>query len=173
MPKSSESYMHKYAKSTLATWLRKKRCGAKWCLQNIDCGTNIANTSPNYGVFLEYPIAKNKSSGKIEGLNPKIDDNGKLIWSDNFNSDKIIRKDCVPIYKELVDNNYIVLCVFDIIMVDTNNIRFAFEINHKHPIDDKKEKSIKDWGIKCYEISAISVLDNTRIPKDLEYEKCI
>jgi len=60
-----ESYMHKYAKMVLASWLRKKiRIGEKYKgLDNISLP--IKGKSPMYNVYVEYPVCCLKNNPTI------------------------------------------------------------------------------------------------------------
>lgn len=159
-----ESYMHRYAKTVVAAWLRKKnRSKSKKMMTNVPC--SFKGCSPFYNIYVEYPICQD-SDGNIIGLSGKSND----IWGDYFeNVLKKPRLGRMPSYKELTNNGLKVLQVFDVVSISDNKLQCIFEIQYKHPIDKNKIKFIKEHKVECYELSATQILDRTCPPITLEY----
>lgn len=144
----SESYLHRYAKQTLASWLRRKRSGKmSWALQEITM-TDWTISDRVYGVCIEYPIIKKDNEYKGH----TISWNGKI-----------------PTYNQLKKDNIRPLFMFDIAVIncDTGKVEVVFEVKYKSGMTAKKIKFLKDHGIEYYEIPALSILTCCRPPKNL------
>jgi len=169
---SAESYMHKYAKSTLGSWLRRKVSGKLTYIltEGVDISANsIRKDGPCFGVFYEYPICT--SSVGIIGLKNTINGGSSFIWADYINSlnkGNKVSANFIPKYKH-VPKGLKILYIFDVVYVENGKIKYIFEICHKSPMSDAKKKFITDNKIKCYEISAVGILEHVRPPKKLEY----
>ena len=144
----SESYIHRYAKQTLTSWLRRKRSGKiKWILQDI----NLSDWNKNnktYGVCIEYPIIKENNEFKGHTIS----------WNEK-----------IPTYYQLKQNNIKPLFIFDIAVIncESGKIEQVFEIKYKSPMTKNKIKFLKDQNIEYYELDAINILNNCRPPKYL------
>lgn len=158
--RNCESYAHKFAKQTLADWFKEK-----WLInrdKNIPNSYFIFDWNPNisdgnHGVYFEYPvIERTLSSGQKEilGLSP--------VW------------DQIPDLTALTADKQI-MSVFDIVVCDSDRVRYAFEINHKHPCSTRKIKLLKEfsqkYGLEVYEIDASWILNQVKRPNKLEMLK--
>ena len=174
--KSVESYLHKYAKTTLASWLRKKYSGMRKCLENIEKSESVQklpkDCAPYYNVYVEYPVGINKNAD-VCGIDDKSKVNNSnnycQIWDNILGDNKTIRKDRIPTGPELTKYDIKPLFIFDIVLVENNKIKYIFEIKHKHAITQKKRKFLEKHSLEMYEIDAVSVLENVRIPWNLKY----
>lgn len=143
-----ESYLHRYAKQTLASWLRRKRSGKiSWALQEINM-TKWTKTNKTCGVCIEYPIVKDNNEYKGH----TISWNGKI-----------------PTYYQLKKDKIKPLFMFDVAVIncDTGQVEVVFEIKYKSPMTAKKIKFLNEQGIEYYEIPAINILEKCRPPKYL------
>jgi hypothetical protein len=145
----NESYLHKYAKQTLASWLRRKRSGKlKWILEDITLSSWNDNKSKTIGVCIEYPLVK-ISGGEYKGHT--------ISWDNK-----------IPTYYQLKQDNIKPEFMFDIAVINNSgNIESVFEIEFKSPMTQKKIKFLNDHNIKYYEVSALDIMTNCRPPKQL------
>ena len=172
-----ESYMHKYAKVVLATWLRKKiKVGANYKgLDNIPLPIE-QKISPMFNIYVEYPICKDKD-GNIIGLTMLGDHNGEYIhpweqWLKN-NNKKVGAKHNIPTNYELKgfeEDGIKILHIFDLVSMDSvkGRVESVFEIRHKHPVTEYKKKFIEESGLKGYEISAEWIMNKVKSPFSLD-----
>lgn len=166
-----ESYMHKYAKVVLSTWLRKKiRIGESY--KGL-CNVPLPNKgiSPMFNTYVEYPICKDKNNAII-GIQPLGVNNGHS-WSEwlKTNGKKVSQKHNIPTSFELKqwENELTPLHIFDIAVLDSENkIHSVFEIQHQHPVTEHKKRFLLDNKIKCYEISAEWVMNKVKSPFSIE-----
>ena len=164
-----ESYLHKYAKVVVCSWLRKKiRIGEKFKgLNNIPLNLKLPKSSPMYSVYPEYPVCKSLLTAKDEGpIIVGLD----VMWdkwlTDNGLDDKIKSKSRIPtIYelKELTDKLETVT-VFDIGIVDEGKLKYVFEIEHTHACTTRKIKFITENKIIGYELPAQKVMEQVKLP---------
>lgn len=167
-----ESYMHKYAKVVLSTWLRKKiRIGDTYKgLANIP--TPSKGSAPMYNTYSEYPVCKDKNN-KIIGLKPLNPKNGHS-WSEwlKNNGKKVSQKHNIPTSFELKqwESELTPLHIFDIAILDpdTMMVHSVYEIQHQHPVTEHKKKFLEDHNIKCYEISAEWIMNKVKSPFAIE-----
>jgi len=176
-----ESYMHKYAKTVLAGWLRKKiRIGENYKgLDNIPLCLLPEGGGEKYpmcNIYVEYPICKDKD-GNVIGLTMNADkgdfDKSHIHpweqWLKKYNR-KFSAKHNVPSSFELkpyIDSGELtVLHIFDLIAIDPKKgcVDSVFEICHKHPVTPYKKKFIEDNGLKGYEISAEWIMNKVKSP---------
>lgn len=143
----TETYLHRYAKQTLASWLKRKRSGKlNWILQDVILSET--NNNKTYGIQIEYPIVK------IDG---------------GFKGHTIPWDDKIPTYYQLKQQNIIPKFIFDIAVInDLGNIEQVFEIKYKNAMSANKIKFLNNQGIKYYELSALEILEHCRPPKFLE-----
>lgn len=157
-----ESYSHRYAKTTVGSWLNKKiKTNSNWILEDIP------SVSKDAKVFYEYPICKNKNKEIIGLINTSKDSND--IWNNYLgNNNKYL-----PNYKNFKQLELIPMCIFDVAVVDEGKVKLVFEIKYKNPVSDKKKKKIQKYkqlcGVNCYEISALTILDQVRPPKKIDF----
>lgn len=173
-----ESYMHKYAKIVLASWLRKKiRVGQSYKgLDNFPV-PNVKAKSPMYDVYLEYPICKD-TSGNIVGLsyvnNENSNTSNKQIachpWEQWLKDNKksVSAKHMIPSSFELKkwESELTILHIFDVAIVnsETCQLHSVYEVQHKHPVTEYKKKFIQNNNFKCYEISAEWIMNKVKPP---------
>lgn len=163
-----ESYMHRYAKVVLSTWLRKKiRIGETYKgLNNVPLP--LKGLAPMYNTYVEYPICKDKNN-KIIGIKSLNSKNGHP-WSEwlKNNNKKVSQKHNIPTNFELKqwEDELTPLHIFDIAVLDpeTMTINSVFEIQHQHPVTEHKKKFLQDNKIKCYEISAEWIMNKVKSP---------
>lgn len=173
-----ESYMHKYAKTVLASWLRKKiRIGEKYKgLENVPLKCS-KKRPPSLDVYLEYPVCLDKQTKDIVGivgsscgtLTPGKDTGECLIWAEWLKKQgkKVRSKNGVPSVWEIKDTfkkELKILAVFDIGVIDNGKLYSVFEVRHKHAIDDKKWAFIKEHSLECYEIDATWIMEKVKPP---------
>lgn len=166
-----ESYLHKYAKVVVSSWLRKRiRIGENFKgLSNITLDidyTELKKQKPMHGVYMEYPVCEDTKTKKKVGIDILWDD-----WlKDNKMESKVKSKNRIPTSYELkeMESELKVLGLFDIGLVDDGKLKYVFEIEHKHPSTAKKIKFIKDNVIKGYEISAQKVMEQVKCPYAIE-----
>jgi hypothetical protein len=162
-----ESYLHKYAKVVVSSWLRKKiRIGKKFKgMSNLKLDLDyeeLKKQKPMLGVYMEYPVCKDMKTKKKIGID--------IMWNkwlvDNNLDSKVKSKSRIPTSYELKDiESYAkVVGVFDIGIITNNKLKYVIEIEHKHPTTPKKIKFIQDNNIKGYEISAQKVMEQVQCP---------
>jgi len=145
---SSESGLHYYSKTVLASWLRQLNGRTK----NFKGLNNI-----NF---------KCKTTKKLIGLDETWD---QFATRTTF---KAKSKNGIPTKYELKNNNSLTtLYIFDIVVLDGSKLAYVFEIKHTHAVDDKKIKFVEKYSIPTYEVSAQWVLERIigKIPFDLQF----
>lgn len=171
MTKHCESYLHRYAKVTLSSWLRKKiRIGPNFKgLNNIDlsgASSGLSKLSPMYGVYTEYPVCSD-GSDQIIGLT--------ITWSEWLTKNNITvnNKTNIPTVYDIkqFDKKLKVklLYVFDVAIVDSVGIKYVFEIEHKNPSTPEKVQFLLDRKIIGYEISAQKIMEQVKLPYNIEF----
>ncbi len=153
---SKESYAHEYAKSCVCNWLRSKEHQAKY-YQNKQAVFGHLNWSINTlnanNILVEYPILKYKDN--YQGL---------TVWS------------TYPNLKLAKQNGREVFVIFDIVILSEGKLKYAIEINHKHPISKVKQQKIDELKkvcpdfSDCYELSATWVLDQICVPSKIDWQ---
>lgn len=166
---SVESYLHKYAKIVVASWLRKKiRIGPKFKgLNNIPLELELPKKSPMYGVYTEFPICKSF----IDPNNPIIV-GIDITWDqyiDKYDLQSNIKsKTKIPTVYELKDlvsdNKLKILSIFDVGIVDKGKLKYIFEIEHTHACTPKKIKFIHKHKLIGYELRAQKVMEQVKLP---------
>lgn len=169
-----ESYLHKYAKVVVCSWLRKKiRIGEKFKgLNNISLSLKLPKESPMYGVYPEYPVCK--SLLKADGCEASINTNQivglDIMWDkwlkDNGLDAKVKSRTRIPTLYELKDmtQHLEVITIFDIGLVDEGKLKYIFEIEHTHACTAKKIKFIEENNLIGYELSAQKVMEQVKLP---------
>jgi len=146
----NETYLHRYAKQTLASWLRRKRSGGKfkWMLQDVSVSEWKSSSSKTVGVCIEYPIVKT-TGGEYQGHT--------ISWNNN-----------IPTYYQLKRDQIKPEFMFDIAVInDSGEVESVFEVEYKSPMTAKKIKFLNDHGIKYYQIPAINIMTCCHPPKNL------
>jgi hypothetical protein len=185
-----ESYLHKYAKIVVCSWLRTKiRIGEKFKgLDNIKLSLKLPKQSPMYSVYSEYPVCKslikpeNNNVNNIDNIE-NIDNNISTIigldvmwdvWLTNNNlNDKVKSKTRIPTIYELKDiaDKLEIITVFDIGIVDESKLKYVFEIEHTHASTARKIKFIEDNNLIGYELSAQKVMEQVKLPFNIPINK--
>jgi hypothetical protein len=165
---SAESGLHYYAKIVMASWLRKMT-GVKNFkgLNNINFTCTTKSAGPMFGVYTEYPVCLEKTTKKIIGLD--------ITWGDYAKATqwKAKSKHGIPSKYELKNaaDKFIILHIFDVVVMDGSKLAYIFEIKHTHAIDSKKIKFIEKHQIPTFEVAAQWVLERItgKIPWDLQW----
>lgn len=159
-----ESYLHKYAKIVVASWLRKKiRIGPKFKgLSNIPLELEFPKKKPMYNVYTEFPVCKSLIDDKIIGIDVEWD---KYIDEHDLQSN-VRSKTKIPTIYELKDMNdkFKLLSIFDIGIVDKGKLKYIFEIEHTHACTPRKIKFINNHKLIGYELSAQKVMEQVKLP---------
>jgi hypothetical protein len=170
--KGVESYMHKFAKQTLATWLRtRSRVGANFkglepFLPLIPLAPK--SMSPMYGVYEEYPIchtvencvlglcigdwqAGNVKASKTHGIPSSKD---IKTWNQNCQNKK---------QKLTMD------WFFDVAIIDpvSSHLCFVFEVMHTNAMDERKITWLQEKGIAWAELKADWIMTRVKSPFSL------
>lgn len=162
-----ESYLHKYAKIVVASWLRRKiKIGKNFKgLSNIFLELESPKERPMFNVYMEFPVCKD-TTGIFIGLDCEWRDwltkQGKM--------DNVKSKSKIPTLYELKENfkDLKVMSIYDIGIVDKKRLKYVFEIEHKHSCSPKKIKFIKDNDLIGFEISAQKVMEQVKLPYAIE-----
>lgn len=160
-----ESYLHKYAKVVVASWLRRKiRIGTKFKgLNNIPLDLKIKEKGPMFGVYTEFPVCKviDEQNNVLIGID--------CTWEEWLikQGESVKSKSKIPTLYELqttFKNKLKILAIFDLVIIDEKRLKYVFEIEHTHPSTSKKIRFIKDHGLIGYEISAQKVMEQVKLP---------
>lgn len=161
-----ESYLHKYAKVVVCSWLRKKiRLGKNFKgLNNLDICLIDDAKSPMFNVFDEYPVC----------MCSDIDDNViigvDVLWDvwlqENNLLDKIKSRNKIPTKFELdqLKDKLKCITIFDIGIIDQGKLKYVIEIKHTHPCTPKKIKFIKEHNLIGYELDAQKIMEQVKLP---------
>lgn len=172
--RSVESYLHRFAKQTLASWIRGGiRVGGNFQgLQPVMSHVPYEGClPPMYNVYEEYPIATVTTPVKeigntrscIEGCD-HLTGWHCLAATNQLTMPK--HKHGIPTAKELVECSALKTnFFFDVAMIDSSgNLRCVFEICHTNPIEPKKIKWLTENKIPWFEMSAEWIMKQTRSP---------
>lgn len=186
----SESNMHYYSKIVTASWLRRIIGKKQKGMNNIDLECLEKKIKPMFDIYVEYPVCLDNKTKKIVGI--KCDDDGYSsnnsdgscqIWKEWFeqNSEYSVKaKSKVPTKSELKsytmsgdENRLTLLYFFDIGIVDEGRLKYAFEMEYKHPIDAKKIKFVEKHKINTFEVSAEWTMSRMLgiLPKEIELKR--
>ena len=167
---SAESYLHKYAKTVMSSWLRKITGKKFKGLNNIGITIKHKHKAPMFGVFTEYPVCVDKQTNKIIGI--------EQSWESWITEQKLSvkAKHGIPTRWELKDwkEKCTISHIFDIVILDkletydNLTIAYIFEICNKHPIEESKIEFVKKYKIPCYEIEAQWIMEKCKLPANLE-----
>ena len=181
MSKGVESYLHRYAKQTIGSWLRGGiRVGENFKgLQPLFASVPIGMPAPMYGVYEEYPIAKtqlglqrcchltesDKSCNCLTGWHC-YQTNGS---SNGLTGLTVAHRHGIPTIKELVNAKLPIDFIFDIGIVNASGqLCCVVEVCHKNPMQPNKIKWLTDNGVAWFEVSAEWVLNQVRSPFNLK-----
>jgi hypothetical protein len=174
---SVESYLHKFAKQTVATWIRGRvKVGAKFKgLQPMGDAIPFGMEAPMCGVYEEYPILRDRTG--LQRVCCQSDDvadadrcNHLTGWHCYVHSNPgkltIPHKHGIPTLKALSEAKMPAAeCVFDVGVIDTTGkLCCVVEICHTNPMNAKKIKWLTDNNVTWYEISAEWVMKQIRSP---------
>lgn len=168
-----ESYMHKYAKTVLAGWLRTKISKGWKSLNNIELPDDLPKNKPCFSVYLEYPVCMDPKTKELVGLSCEKNSSkstGCNVWKTEFDKRNIkpIKKNYIPIYKDIEKLGLKFLQVFDVAVVSDEKIVAIFEIKHKHAMTKSKINFVKKHSIPTYEVCATWIMERVKIPYQLE-----
>lgn len=164
-----ESYMHRFAKQTVASWLRKRsKVGSNFKgLQPILNSLPLHNKGPMFGVFEEFPVSQD--IGITLCANPECSstDHGWNCWT-LANNKKTCQRNGIPTLRELHDWKLPTTWIFDIGIIDTHGkLCFVAEICHKNPMNDAKIAWLKLHNIQWIELNAEWIMNRIKSPFDL------
>ncbi len=172
--KGVESYMHRFAKQTVASWLRNRsKVGVNFKgLQPIMKDLPLHTQRPMFGIYEEYPVCRTLSD--VIGLNKCLEitcnatDHSWNCWS-SANGKKTCQRHGIPTLRELGEWNLTINWLFDIGVVDNEgNLCFVAEICHKNPMNDAKINWLKEHNIPWIELSADWIMNRVKGPFDLK-----
>lgn len=154
---SKESYLHRYAKTVVYGWLKKKYTNDKqgWILSDL---LPMDANPAKYELFMEYPIIHYKS--KSYGLK-----NEYAVL--NKNNDIFKGSGKIPTKRSITKFTKFEF-LFDLAVIRDGNLYAVFEIMNTCPSSPEKIKFLKDNGIKCFEIDAGCIMKMCRPPKKID-----
>lgn len=174
-----ESYLHRYSKIVLASWLRKQiRIGEKFkglngfelildwdfCKKCTDKGL--------YSVYLEYPVCIDTKTKQTIGLT--LESWRQWLTDNNIN---VSAKCGIPNPFELKDiakkASLKLLHIFDVVIIDTEGLKYVFEICHKHECDNSKIEWIKNNNIYGFELDATWIMERVESPYNVEIKRTL
>lgn len=166
---SVESYKHRYAKKTVAQWIRKRcRIGEKFKgLQPLVLPIN--SDGPMFGVYEEWPVTEEL------GLRCNHDTPHPHPWA-CCDVAVTTKKHGVPCKRDFsqwnrgkkTEEKLSPTWYFDVALVDSRgSLAFVFEIKHKHAMCDEKIAWLNENGIPWVELDADWVLERVKSPYDL------
>ena len=174
--RGAESYLHRFAKQTLASWLRGGiRVGPKFQgLQPLMACIPISGCSaPMFNVYEEYPIATCGGGTNQEvGCSRRCAEqcSHPTAWHCFAASNSIstpAHKHGIPTGKELTKcpslkrTNFL----FDVAMVGADgSLKCVFEICHTNPIEAQKIKWLTEHNVPWFEMSADWIMKQCRSP---------
>lgn len=175
MSKGVESYLHRYAKQTVASWLRGGvRVGENFKgLQPLFKSVPLGMPQPMYGVYEEFPIAAKTAVGLrrccigeaaeacqcLTGWHCHVKSNSKLT---------VAHRHGIPTIKELVNAKVPIEFIFDVGVVDTlGSLCCVVEVCHTNPMNPSKIKWLTDNRIAWCEVSAEWIMNQVRSPFSL------
>jgi hypothetical protein len=162
----SESYMHRYAKQTLASWVRGRiRVGPKFQgLQPVGETIMLGTTSPMFGVYEEFPVTsdgvgieKCANCSHLEACHG---------W-DCIGTFK--KKHNIPMKKELDELEIKPKYFFDVGVVNSDgNLYCVLEVCYKNPMNNDKIAWLKQHNIQWFEISAEWIMSQCHSPYSIQ-----
>lgn len=174
-----ESYLHRYSKIVLASWLRKHiRIGKNFKgLKgfNLDLDWAFCKNCTHkgmYSVYMEYPICKDLETNEVIGKSPDSWKN----W---------LTKNCIGVssksglpnvfeIKSLIEGKHPklkILHTFDVVIIDKDGLKYVFEICHKHGCENKKIKWLEDNDVIGYELEAQWIMERVDCPYNVEIKR--
>ena len=182
--------MHYYSKIVMGSWLRRIIGKKQKGMNNIDIACLSKKIKPMFDIYAEYPVCLDNKTKKIIGLSSSATDCKEgccSVWKEWFDKNteyKVYAKSKVPTKKEIKsykmkndkdeeENRLTSLYYFDIGVVDEGRLKYAFEVEYKHPLNAKKIKFIEKHNIKTFEISAEWVMSRMLgiLPKEIKMNR--
>lgn len=174
----AESYAHRFAKQTVASWLRQRsRVGANFKgLQPVLEFIPLSTDKPMHGVYEEYPVCVTK--GGVE-VGFQSNEDGITQWHEwAATHGKIACKGHgIPTKKDIRKWNderkrsdptrLASALYFDIGVVSKGRLTAVFEIKHTHPSTEEKLAWLDAHEVRWFEISADWVLARCSSPYDI------
>lgn len=168
MSKGVESYLHRYAKQTVATWLRGcVKVGSNFKgLQPMSTSVPFGMPQPMCGVYEEFPIAKNNWTG----LKRCCGDQGcdcLTGWHCYAQKTPVTfaHRHGIPTIKELVNAKTPIEFIFDVGVVNSvGSLCCVVEVCHTNPMHSNKIEWLNQNGIPWFEMSAEWIMNQVRSP---------
>ena len=169
---SVESYKHRYAKKTVAQWIRQRcRIGDKFKgLQPLVIPIN--SSQPMNGVYEEWPVTSEWGSELT-----CADCSHQHPWECCHAAPHLTKKKHgVPCKRDFSQWNRAKSknkklspeWYFDVALIDSNGrLCYVFEIKHKHAMCDEKINWLNEHSIPWVELDADWVLERVKSPYDL------
>jgi len=171
----TESYKHKFAKLTLARWLRE--AGAtETGLSPISWRPNRG--APHYGVWIEYPFCLD-AQNQLIGDCPVWDETGSdpIAGCYTFGGDNSPWAARPPTYDEVLTMGLFPIAILDVAIQHKGCIAYGLEVVHRHDISPLKAEYLRrivdSGGCFCgvYRIDADWILSRTARPAELVCEQ--
>jgi hypothetical protein len=193
---SVESYMHRYAKSVLAGWLRE------WAAKSEDAGFQcdafrdwapfswrVNRGPPHYGVWEEWPIIGDRGVTEVwdetawpwwvQGLVPPS------IFGDDVDDYKMTPEDVAcerllnarpPTFDELVRIKLAPTAILDVAIQHKGALSIGFEVVHRHDVSDQKLKLLQKLernSVQIYTVPADRILKQVGMPERFFGERIV
>lgn len=185
--KGVESYMHRYAKQVVGSWLRNRsRVGVNFkglqpILQHLPLMDK--STSPMFGVYEEFPVAHECDTNAWVGVGGdlKLEDSFETDWhrwcaqeplAHSVPRPTTVKRTGIPMLKELTKPEWkaavTVDWMFDVGVVDPSGVLcYVVEICHKNPMSDAKIAWLTEHNIGWCELGAEWVMSRVKPPFNL------
>jgi hypothetical protein len=168
--RSVESYKHRFAKETLAGWLRGLAEHDEYaCLEPINWRVNRG--PPHYGVWTEYPVCLDAENDGLSTVWDELDWNGEWPWP-RF-------EQAPPTYAECLENGWVPSVIFDVAVQHKGWICYAFEVVHRHGVTPEKLARLKRMAAsacgtpRVYTIPADWILCQVGVPDRLLVDRVV
>lgn len=175
MSKGVESYLHRYAKQTVASWIRGGvRVGENFKgLQPLFKSVPLGMPQPMCGVYEEFPIAAKTAVGLRRCCVGEEECECLTGWhchlkSPNNTKLTVAHRHGIPTIKELVNAKVPIEFIFDVGVVNAvGSLCCVVEVCHTNPMHPNKIKWLTDNNIAWYEVSAEWIMNQVRSPFSL------
>jgi len=172
---SVESYKHKFAKETLANWLREvARGNHDEYVELAPFKWRVNRSTATCGVWTEYPICINEKN-ELVGYSPcwdEMDWNGTSIDKETGEFlDCGLEHQRPPTYAECIKAGLLPIAIFDVVIQHKGNPSYAIEVVYKNDISPLKMNYLErlSWaGVTVYKIDADWILYQVGRPKQLQ-----
>lgn len=167
MRKGVESYLHRFAKQTVASWLRGRvRTGTNFKgLQPLADYIPIGMQAPMYGIYEEYPVlADNTGCDKNQDCaDCSLHVTGWHCYCAKHTDFTVCHKHGIPVLKEL--NKLKIAHVFDIGVVNAaGKLCCVVEICNTNPIETRKIEWLTEHQVPWFELSADWIMKQVKSP---------